>query len=108
LTVEQKRMAINVNHRRIPVSRQCELLELWRSSWYYRAQGDADEAVRNDRLMRMIDRQHLLTPFFGVARMTQQLRREGRGSVKLSRTAKPAKVNTQRHAVTLSRLYGGM
>lgn len=70
-------MAINANHRRIPVSRQCELLGLSRSSWYYRSQADSDEEAYNDRLMRWIDRQYLLTPFFGVARMTQQLRREG-------------------------------
>jgi len=43
LTVEQKRMAITMNHRGIPVSRQCELLGLSRSSLYYRAQADADE-----------------------------------------------------------------
>lgn len=70
-------MAIDVNHDRISVSRQCDLLELPRSSCYYRAHEDADEAAFNDRLMRWIDRQYLLTPFFGVARMTAQLRREG-------------------------------
>lgn len=70
-------MAINVNHSRISVSRQCQLLGLSRSSWYYRAEKDADEAAYNDRLMRMIDRQYLLTPFFGVARMTAQLQRDG-------------------------------
>ena len=70
-------MAIEVNHRGIPVSRQCELLGLPRSSWYYRARTDAGEEAYNDRLMRLIDRHYLLAPFFGVARMTAQLRRDG-------------------------------
>lgn len=70
-------MAMNANHPRISLSRQCELLGLSRSSWYYRAEKNADEAAYNDRLMRMIDRQYLRTPFFGVARMTAQLQRDG-------------------------------
>jgi len=70
-------MAIEVHHRRIPVQRQCELLGLSRSSWYYRTQRDADEQAFNDRLMRLIDRQYLLTPFYGVPRMTEHLRAAG-------------------------------
>jgi putative transposase len=42
---------------------------------YYRPCGENQE---NLELMRMLDRQYLQTPFYGVARMTAWLRREGR------------------------------
>lgn len=70
-------MAVEVNHPRLSVARQCQLLGLPRSSWYYRAQRD-DEALREDeQLMRLMDRQYMLTPFFGVVRMRDHLRQMG-------------------------------
>ena len=67
-------MAIELDNQRISVSRQCELLGLARSSLYYRPCGD--EAY-NEQLMRRIDEQYMQTPFYGVRRMTEVLRREG-------------------------------
>jgi putative transposase len=58
----------------IPVSRQCDLLELSRSSFYYAPAGE-DEI--NQMLMRLIDEQFTRTPFYGVRRMTAWLRRQG-------------------------------
>jgi putative transposase len=56
----------------IPIARQCELLGLPRSSYYY-------ESVRDDsynqRLMNLIDEQFTRTPFYGVDKMTAWLRR---------------------------------
>ena len=46
----------------LSVRRQCELLGLNRSSWYYQA---VPEAADNLALMRRIDEQYLRTPFFG-------------------------------------------
>lgn len=43
---------------------------------YYEA---ADESPENLKLMRLLDEQYVRTPFYGVARMTQWLRREGHG-----------------------------
>ncbi len=58
----------------IPIYRQCELLSLPRSSYYY-------ESERNDsynqRLMNLIDEQFTSTPFYGVDKMTAWLRRNG-------------------------------
>lgn len=48
------------------VVRQCELLELPRSSCYYRPVG---ESPANLALMRRIDEQYLATPFYGSRRM---------------------------------------
>jgi putative transposase len=58
----------------IPVCRQCELLGLPRSSYYYDSQGDDGY---NLSLMNLIDEQFTKTPFYGVERMTAWLRRQG-------------------------------
>lgn len=50
----------------IPVSRQCELLGLSRSTLYYQAQ---PESLVNLELMRAIDEEYLQHPFFGSRRM---------------------------------------
>jgi putative transposase len=70
-------MAIDADHADIAVSRQCELLGLPRSSWYYSPQKDDEAVALNERLMRLIDRQHTVTPFYGVGRMTQHLCQHG-------------------------------
>jgi putative transposase len=58
----------------LPVSRQCQLLELSRSTAYYRSQGlsEADLA-----LMRRIDELHLEHPFAGSRMLRDMLKREG-------------------------------
>jgi putative transposase len=58
----------------IPMSRQCDLLALARSSYYYHSQRDESY---NLRLMNMIDEQFTKTPFYGVKRMTAWLTRQG-------------------------------
>ena len=63
------------NHPRVSIRRQCELLELNRSTAYYRARPAAppeDKALRD-----AIDRQYTATPYYGVPRMTAHLRRDG-------------------------------
>jgi len=49
------------------VVRQCGLLELSRSTFYYQPMG---EAAYNLGLMRLIDEQFTRRPFYGVPRMT--------------------------------------
>ena len=58
----------------ISICRQCELLELPRSSYYY---APRPEDSYNLLLMRLIDEQYLHTPFYGVPKMTAWLRRQG-------------------------------
>ena len=64
---------IDSSHK-LPVARQAELLELSRSSVYYRPQpvSEADLA-----LMRRIDEIHLEHPFAGARMLRDRLRREG-------------------------------
>lgn len=61
-------------NRMVSVSRQCELLRLSRSSYYYKSQRDDSY---NKYLMRLIDEQYTRTPFFGVPKMTAWLCRQG-------------------------------
>jgi putative transposase len=56
--------------------RQCDLLNLARSSYYYSAKGESEE---NLRLMRLLDEKYTRTPFFGVRRMMVWLREGGHG-----------------------------
>jgi putative transposase len=58
----------------IPVSRQCELLDLPRSSFYYRPAGEDDY---NLTLMRLIDEEYTWHPFYGARRMAAWLRSRG-------------------------------
>ena len=67
-------MSIDLNHPSISIAKQCDLLGLGRSSAYYR---DRRIDELNEQLMRLIDRQYVETPFYGVRRMTAQLVRLG-------------------------------
>jgi putative transposase len=61
-------------NNKLSIKRQCELLEVCRSSFYYVPQEDSS---LNNELMKLIDKQYLETPFFGVKRMTKYLRSLG-------------------------------
>ncbi len=74
MTVEQKRKAIEPGHKKIPIYRQCELLSLSRSGLYYKRKGETEY---NELLMKLIDKQYIETPFYGIEKMTQWLRRQG-------------------------------
>src|SRR5688500_10291600 len=67
-------MLIERDHPTISIRRQCELVDLTRSTLYYKP---AMESAFNLQLMRLIDEQYLLTPFYGWPRMTAHLRRHG-------------------------------
>ena len=61
-------------HRRLSLVRQCRLVSIARSSFYYEGTG---ESPLNLRLMRSIDTQFLETPFYGSRQMQRWLRRQG-------------------------------
>ena len=72
--MREKRELIEVVQSMISISRQCELLGIRRSSYYYCPQKDSSY---NLMLMKLIDEQYTRRPFYGVPRMTAWLRREG-------------------------------
>jgi putative transposase len=69
-----KRDLIEPGHPELSLRRQCELIDLNRSAWYYQPAGESEY---NLLLMRLIDEQYTETPFYGWPRMTAQLRRQG-------------------------------
>ena len=58
----------------LPVTRQCQLLSLNRSTVYYQPKGTPEEDLR---LMRRIDEMHLKRPFYGSRRIRDWLWEEG-------------------------------
>lgn len=56
----------------IPVLRQCWLLGLSKAAYYYRAR---EQDGLNSTLMTLLDEQYTKTPFYGVPKMTEWLRR---------------------------------
>ena len=67
---------IEVNHSKLSVNRQCHLLGLARSSYYYAPLGESE---LNLELMRLLDEQYTRAPFFGEPKMTEWLKRLGYG-----------------------------
>jgi len=58
----------------LSITRQCRLLSINQSSYYYRYTG---KTPLNLELMRLIDAQFLETPYYGSRQMARQLRRLG-------------------------------
>src|SRR5512135_1918242 len=73
-SIELKRPLIEQSNCHLSIRRQCELLEINRSSYYLEP---ATESAENLRLMRLIDQQFMSTPFYGSRRMTASLERSG-------------------------------
>jgi putative transposase len=59
---------------KLSITRQCNILSISRSSFYYQLKG---ESAENLALMRRIDELFLKYPFYGSRQMVRQLRREG-------------------------------
>ena len=65
-----KRSFIEPAHPHISIARQCELLHMARSSYYYEPTQGSEE---NLQLMRLLDEQYTRTPFYGTRKMTAWL-----------------------------------
>lgn len=67
---------VEPKHQQLSIVRQCQLLSINRSAYYYQPTG---ESTLNLELMRLIDEQHLETPWYGARQMARHLRRQGYG-----------------------------
>ncbi|GAC1346386.1 MAG: hypothetical protein NVSMB18_28460 [Acetobacteraceae bacterium] len=74
MSVERRRQVIEPGHPALSVVRQCELVSISRSGFYYQPAG---ETALNLALMRLIDAQFLETPWYGSRQMASHLRRGG-------------------------------
>ena len=70
----RRRALIEADHPQLSLTRQCELVRIARSSFYYQPSGESE---LNLGLMRLIDAQYLRTPWYGSRQMTRYLRRQG-------------------------------
>lgn len=71
---DRRRALVSADHPRLSVVRQCALVSISRSSYYYTPSGESE---LNLVLMREIDRQFLETPWYGSRQMARHLRRRG-------------------------------
>ena len=67
-------MSIDMNNRTILISKQCDLLDLNRSTLYYKPKGISEY---NLMLLRLLDEQYIRTPFYGMRKMTKWLNKRG-------------------------------
>lgn len=74
MELEVLRGLVEPEHRELSIGRQCELLGIARSSYYYEASEESQEDLL---LKRMLDEQYLRTPFYGSRRMTAWLETMG-------------------------------
>ena len=65
---------IEAAYPQISIARQCDLVGVPRSTYYYHTQG---ESAENLTLMRLLDQQYTDTPYYGIRRMTAWLRSQG-------------------------------
>ena len=70
----ERKAMIRRDHPELSLSRQCQLVSISRSSFYYTPRGESPE---NLALMRRIDELFLKYPFYGSRQMVRQLRRDG-------------------------------
>ena len=71
--MSERRVQIHIAHE-LPKTRRCELLDVSRSSAYYRPEPVSEEDLA---LMRLIDEIHLQLPFYGSRRIRDELQERG-------------------------------
>jgi putative transposase len=74
LSHARRKEIVEAKHPRLSIAKQCDLLSISRSSFYYEELG---ESPLNLKLMRLIDEQFLETPYYGARQMKRYLRRQG-------------------------------
>jgi putative transposase len=74
MSVARRRVLVEPAHQRLPISAQCRLLSISRSSYYYAPASETEETLS---LMRVIDAAFLDMPWYGSRQMVRHLRRAG-------------------------------
>lgn len=72
--IAARRLMIEPNHHQISIVKQCDLLGISRSGYYYSPRSERPE---NLAIMRLMDEQYLKTPFYGARRMQAYLNHQG-------------------------------
>jgi putative transposase len=69
--VERRREVVDRRHPSLSIKRQCRLLDISRSGLYYQSKGISEEDLN---LMKLIDRQYLMTPYYGARKIAAWLK----------------------------------
>lgn len=70
----ERRQMVDKHHSSLSIARQCRLLSIHRSGWYYHPCTEREE---NLTIMRLLDEQYFKTPFYGVRRLSVWLQSLG-------------------------------
>jgi len=73
LSVAERRALVEAENTQISLQRQCELLGISRTAYYYRP----IEREETQHLMRLIDAEYTQHPFYGYRKITHWLREQG-------------------------------
>ena len=65
---------VDRHHPSLSIVHQCRLLDISRSGLYYQSKGISEEDLT---LMKLIDRQYLMTPFYGARKIAACLKSQG-------------------------------
>ena len=71
MSVERRREVVDHRHPSLSIVRQCRLLDISRAGLYYQPKGISEEDLT---LMKLIDRQYLMTPFYGARKIAAWLK----------------------------------
>jgi len=74
MTVDRRRQMVEPDHPVLSIVRQCGLLSISRSGFYYEPTAESAETLA---LMRQIDEAYMLFPYYGSRQMARHLRRLG-------------------------------
>ena len=74
MSVERRRAVVDRRHPSLSIVRQCRLLDISRSGLYYQPVGIYEEDLT---IMKLIDRQYLVTPFYGARKIAAFLKSQG-------------------------------
>lgn len=74
LKLPTKRGLIEPSHSELSIVRQCDLINLHRSHYYFRPAGESPE---NLKIMRLIDEEYMRHPFYGYRKFPPYLKEKG-------------------------------
>jgi putative transposase len=72
--IAARRLMIEPNNQQISIVKQCDLLGISRSGYYY---SPCPESPENLAIMHLMDEQYLKTPFYGARRMQSHINDQG-------------------------------
>jgi len=70
----ERKAMVNCDHGGLSIAKQCKVLRISRSSFYYQPKATSEETLA---IMSRMDELFMLYPFFGSRQMTNVLQREG-------------------------------